>query len=38
MIDDSKEFIKLHYLQDGFSEVIMKSKLESEIDRIMKRF
>ena len=38
MINDNKEFIKLHYLQDGFAECIMKSKLESEIDRIMKLF
>lgn len=38
MIDDKKEFIKLHYLQDGFADCIIKSKLESEIDRIMKRF
>ena len=38
MIDDNKEFIKLHYLQDGFADCIMKSKLESEVDRIMKRF
>ena len=38
MIDDNKEFIKLHYLKDGFAECIMKSKLESEIDRIMKLF
>lgn len=38
MIDDQKEFIKLHFLKDGFSDVIMKSKLESELDRILKRF
>lgn len=38
MINDNKEFIKLHYLQDGFADCIMKSKLESEINRIMKRF
>ena len=38
MIDDSKEFIKLHYLQDGFAVCIMKSKLESELERIIKRF
>ena len=38
MIDDSKEFIKLHFLKDGFADVIMKSKLESEIDRVLKRF
>lgn len=38
MIDDSKEFIKLHYLKDGFADVIMKSKLKKELDRILKRF
>lgn len=38
MINDNKEFIKLHYLQDGFADCIMKSKLESEVNRIMKRF
>ena len=38
MIDDNKAFIKLHYLQDGFADCIMKSKLESEVERIMKRF
>ena len=38
MIDDSKEFIKLHFLKDGFADVIMKSKLESELTRILKRF
>ena len=38
MIDDNKEFIKLHFLKDGFADVIMKSKLKSELDRILKRF
>ena len=38
MINDNKEKIKLHYLQDGFADTISKSKLETEIDRIMKRF
>ncbi len=38
MIDDGKEFIKLHYLQDGFADCILKSKLESELERILKRF
>jgi len=38
MINDNKEGIKLHYLKDGFADTISKSKLESEIDRIMKRF
>ena len=38
MIDDRKEFIKLEYLKDGFSDVILKSKLKSELERIMERF
>ncbi|MBR3362521.1 MAG: response regulator [Bacilli bacterium] len=38
MIDDSKEFIRLHFLKDGFADVILKSKLNSELDRILKRF
>lgn len=38
MIDDNKEFIKLHFLKDGFADVIMKSKLNSELDRVLKRF
>ena len=38
LIDDQKEFIKLHFLKDGFADVILKSKLESELDRILKRF
>jgi len=38
MINDNKEGIKLHYLKDGFADTISKSKLESEIDRVMKRF
>ncbi len=38
MINDNKEKIKLQYLKDGFADCIMKSKLESEIDRVMKRF
>ena len=38
MLDDKKEFIKVHYLQDGFADCIMKSKLESELERVLKRF
>ena len=38
MIDDNKQFIKLHYMQDGFADVILKSKLNSEIQRIVKIF
>ncbi len=36
MIDDHKESIKLRYLKDGFYDVIMKSKLISELERILK--
>ena len=38
MIDDGKEFIKSEYLKDGFADVILKSKLMSELERIMERF
>ena len=37
MIDDNKEFIKLHYLKDGFADIIMKSKLTSELERVIKK-
>lgn len=35
MIDDDKEFVKLHFLKDGFSDVILKSKLNDEINRVL---
>ena len=35
MIEDNKEFIKLHFLKDGFSDVILKSKLTQEIERVL---
>ncbi len=38
MINDNKEFIKLHYLKDGFADTISKSKLKEELLRILKRF
>ena len=38
MLDKNKESIQLHYLQDGFADVIKKEKLESEINRILKLF
>lgn len=38
MINDNKEFIKLHYLKDGFADTISKSKLTEELERIIKRF
>lgn len=38
MINDNKEGIKLQYLKDGFTDTISKSKLDTEINRIIKRF
>lgn len=38
IIDKQKEFIKLHYLQDGFADVILKSNLKYDLDRVLKRF
>ena len=38
MIDDRKEFIKLHYIKDGFADTIIKSELDEEMKRIIKRF
>ena len=37
MINDNKETIKLEYLKDGFIDTISKSKLDTEIKRIIKR-
>ena len=37
MINNNKEGIKLHYLKDGFTDTISKSKLEVEIERIIKK-
>ena len=34
MIKEVKESIKKHYLNDGFTDCIIKSKLESELERI----
>ena len=38
MINDNKETIKLEYLKDGFADTISKTKLDTEIERIIKRF
>ncbi len=35
MINDNKEFIKKHYLKDGFTDIIKKSDLKKELDRIL---
>ena len=38
MLEKNKEHIQLHYMQDGFADCIKKEKLETEINRILKRF
>ena len=38
MINENKEGIRLAYLKDGFADIVSKSKLDSEIERILKRF
>lgn len=38
MINKNKEGIKLQYLKDGFADTVLKSKLEAEITRIIKKF
>lgn len=35
MINDNKEFIKKHYLKDGFTDIIKKSDLKKELDRVL---
>jgi len=37
MINDNKETIRKHYLKDGFTDVIRKSNLKEELDRILNR-
>ena len=36
MIDKDVEFIKDHFVDDGFSDYIIKSDLKNELDRIFK--
>lgn len=38
MLDRTKEGIKQHYLNDGFSDYLLKSNFTSEIDKIMKKY
>ncbi len=37
MINDEKKFIKKHYLEDGFIDIILKSDLKNELDRVLKK-
>ncbi|MBQ6841007.1 MAG: hypothetical protein IJO63_02700 [Bacilli bacterium] len=38
MVDKPKERIKKHYIADGFADVIFKSKIKSEVERIIKKY
>ena len=33
-----KEFIKKHYIKDGFSDYFLKSDIDGEVKRIMNKF
>ncbi len=38
MLKDDKEHIKSHYLEDGFSDYLLISNLDNELDRINEKF
>lgn len=38
LLDDNKEAIKNHYVDEGFSDYILKRDLNNELDRITKKF
>lgn len=38
MLNKEKEFIKEHYLEDGFSDYLLKDKINSEIERITSKY
>ena len=38
MLNDDKESIKDHYLDDGFSDYILMDNLEQELDRIIEKY
>lgn len=37
-LEKDKEFIKKHYLDDGFSDYLLKNDIDNELKRIMNRF
>ena len=37
MINDDKKVIKKHYIEDGFIDIILKSDLKNELDRIISK-
>lgn len=38
LLDENKEAIKEHYIEDGFSDYILKKELNKELDRVIKKF
>ena len=38
LLDENKEAIKEHYVEDGFSDYILKKELNKELDRVIKKF
>ena len=37
-LEKDKEFIKKHYINDGFSDYLLKSDIDNELKRIMDRY
>lgn len=38
MLEKEKDFIKKHYLKDGFTDYILKDNLDKELDRIVNKY
>ena len=38
MLEKEKDFIKKHYLKDGFTDYILKDNLDKELDRIINKY
>lgn len=38
MLNKEKEFIKEHYLEDGFSDYLLKDKMNDELERIINKY
>jgi len=38
MINKEKEFIKEHYIKDGFTDYILKDKMDKELERIINKY
>ena len=38
MLEKEKDFIKKHYIEDGFTDYILKNNLEKELDKIINKY